>query len=209
MASKTKQPQTSDDGAEWFYYEPIRKGERPPHYDPDESWQFKHLNDPDGFRDEWYVGKEFGWVPGLTYRARRPFTALYPGPTYTVYEGTVEPYNPTTWASSPHGSLPTDAEKRNEYPMADGLLDYFPNALAEVSRLSLIATQQHHQGEDMHWQRGVSMDHRNKIVKHLIDAGKFDTDNVRHSAKLAWRALANLQQELEREEGAPVSRASR
>jgi len=33
----------------------------------------------------------------------------------------------------------------------------------------------------------------------LIDRGKFDTDGQRHSAKLAWRALALLQLELEEE----------
>jgi len=32
----------------------------------------------------------------------------------------------------------------------------------------------------------------------LVDAGKIDTDGTRHSAKLAWRALANLEKELEK-----------
>ena len=30
-----------------------------------------------------------------------------------------------------------------------------------------------------------------------MEAGKIDTDGVRHSAKVAWRAMANLQKELE------------
>ncbi len=106
-------------------------------------------------------------------------------------------------------SLPDDAEKRNEYPMADGLLDYFPNALAEVSRLSFLATQQHHPGSPMHWDRSKSTDHRNKILRHLIDAGGVDDKGLRHSTMIAWRALALLQEELEREEGAPLSRASK
>lgn len=106
-------------------------------------------------------------------------------------------------------SLPVEPERRAEFPMADGLLDYFPNALAEVSRLSYLATQQHHPGEKMHWDRGKSTDHRNKIMKHLIDSGKLDTDGIRHSTKVAWRALAELQEELERDEGLPVSRASK
>jgi hypothetical protein len=111
--------------------------------------------------------------------------------------------------TSTRGSLPDAAEKRNEYPMAGGLLDYFPNALAEVSRLSLQATQQHHQGEDMHWDRAKSKDHRSKIIRHLIDSGKLDDKGMRHSAMVAWRALALLQEELEEQEGYPMSRASR
>jgi hypothetical protein len=31
----------------------------------------------------------------------------------------------------------------------------------------------------------------------LVDRGKIDTDNVRHSTKVAWRALALLQKEIE------------
>lgn len=99
--------------------------------------------------------------------------------------------------------LPTDAAARNEYPMADGLLDYFPLALAEVSRVSLIGNNQHNPGQPMHWARDKSTDHANKIIKHLADRGTFDTDNVRHSAKAAWRALALLQTELEEAGGQP------
>src|SRR3546814_10217431 len=73
-------------------------------------------------------------------------------------------------ASAP--SLPDDATKRLEYPMADGLLDYFPNALAEVSRLSHAATKQHHPDKPMHWDRSKSTDHRSKIMRHLVDAGR-------------------------------------
>jgi hypothetical protein len=112
--------------------------------------------------------------------------------------------------------LPEDSELRNSYPMADGLIDYFPNALAEVSRISYIGNQKHNPGEPMHWARSKSTDHRNKIARHLVDVGGFEETEVdgkpvkvRHSAYLAWRALANLQEELEREEGYPMSRGSR
>lgn len=101
-------------------------------------------------------------------------------------------------------ALPTDAKKRAEYPMADGLLYYFPAALAEVARVSKVGNDQHNPGEPMHWARGKSTDHANKIIRHLIDAGALDSDGMRHSAKVAWRALALLQEELEREEGAPL-----
>lgn len=129
----------------------------------------------------------------------------------------------STSANSAHfvglrrNSLPDDPAKRGQYPMADGLLDYFPNALAEVARHSHIGNEQHNTGEPMHHARGKSMDHRNKIVRHLIDTGGFervtlpngDVVIVRHSAALAWRALALLQEELEQDEGHPLPRNAR
>ena len=104
--------------------------------------------------------------------------------------------------------LPADSETRNKLPMCDGLLDYFPLALAEVSRVSFVGNEQHNPGEPMHWAREKSTDHANKIVKHLIDRGLLDTDGTRHSAKVAWRALALLQEELEQAGGNP-GRASK
>lgn len=98
-------------------------------------------------------------------------------------------------------SLPEDDKIRGEFPLADGLLDYFPNALAEIARHSKKAGDKHHPGEPLHWERSKSTDHRNKIMRHLIDSGKFDDKGDRHSAGLAWRALALLQEELERDEG--------
>jgi|SRR6185312_5204153 len=105
-------------------------------------------------------------------------------------------------------TLPDDANARCEYPMADGLLYYFPSALAEVARVSKIGNDQHNPGEPMHWARGKSTDHANKIMRHLLDAGELDKDGTRHTAKLAWRALALLQEELEAA-GAPMARNAR
>lgn len=106
-------------------------------------------------------------------------------------------------------TLPTDAALREEFPMARGLLWYFPAALAAVARVSKVGNDQHNAGQPMHWARGKSTEHADKIVRHLLEAGTVDTDGMRHSAKLAWRALALLQEELEREEGAPLPRNAR
>jgi hypothetical protein len=123
--------------------------------------------------------------------------------------------------------LPTDSNERNQLPMCDGLLDYFPDALAAVSQLSLAGNAKHNPGQPLHWARDKSTDHQNKIVRHLIERGGFDTYeftldpltgaplsapqlmSIRHSTMLAWRALALLQEEIERDTGAPPSRASR
>lgn len=103
-----------------------------------------------------------------------------------------------TLAEKPVAVLPEDAAKRNDFPMADGLLDYFPAALAYVSWVSKIGNDQHNPGEPMHWARNKSTDHRNKIIKHLVDSGLFDAKGVLHDGYAAWRALANLQEQLEK-----------
>jgi hypothetical protein len=108
-----------------------------------------------------------------------------------------------------NASLPTDAAERKAAPMAQGLLWYFPNALAEVARVSKAGNDQHNPGQPMHHARGKSTDHADCILRHLVDAGTIDTDGQRHSAKVAWRALAMLQEELERELGLPLPRNAR
>lgn len=95
--------------------------------------------------------------------------------------------------------LPTDAKARKDAPIARGVLDYFPNALAAVAELSRIGNEQHNPGQPMHWAKHKSTDHADCIVRHLIDRGTVDTDGVRHATKVAWRALALLQTELEAE----------
>jgi hypothetical protein len=95
--------------------------------------------------------------------------------------------------------LTTDKQARKEMPIARGVVDYFPLALAEVAHVSYVANEQHNPGQPMHWARGKSTDHADCIARHLIERGAKDDDGLRHSAKLAWRALALLQEELEAE----------
>lgn len=99
--------------------------------------------------------------------------------------------------------LPADTKARAAFPLCTGLLDYFPLALAEVARVSFVGNEQHNPGEPMHWSRGKSKEHADKILRHLIDRGTRDSDGTFHSAKIAWRALAMLQEELEAEGGRP------
>ena len=104
--------------------------------------------------------------------------------------------------------IDADSATRKTYPMAVGLLDYFPDALAEVARVSFLGNEKHNPGEPMHHARGKSMDHADCIVRHLVGRGGFDGD-LRESAALAWRALALLQEELEAEFGLPLPRGAR
>lgn len=104
--------------------------------------------------------------------------------------------------------LPTDAAERKAIPIASGVLDYFPAALAEIAKVSKAGNDQHNPGEPMHWARGKSMDQADTIIRHFMDRGTVDSDGLRHSAKLAWRALALLQLEME-EAGAPLARGAK
>lgn len=106
--------------------------------------------------------------------------------------------------------LPSDYAERKAYPVGTGVLDYFPDALISVSEVSRIGNDQHNPGEELHWARGKSMDHANTLIRHFMERGAKDTDGARHSAKMAWRALALLQQEIEAERGGNyVSRGSK
>ena len=93
--------------------------------------------------------------------------------------------------------MPPDAKARKNTPLCTGVLDYFPLALAAVARVSVEGNRQHNPGEPLHWSKEKSTDHADCILRHLVDRGKMDVDNQPHSGKLAWRALALLEMELE------------
>lgn len=101
--------------------------------------------------------------------------------------------------------LPATSSERKQIPVATGVIDYFPSALIEVAKVSYAGNQQHNPGQPLHWERSKSNDHSDTIIRHFLERGGFDTDGLRHSAKLAWRALALLQMEMEAA-GAPVAR---
>lgn len=96
-------------------------------------------------------------------------------------------------------NLPSNAQGRKNMPIASGVLDYFPDALAEVANVSRVGNEQHNPGEPLHWAKEKSADEADALLRHLIDRGTLDTDGVRHSAKVAWRALALLQREIDEE----------
>ncbi len=90
-----------------------------------------------------------------------------------------------------------NSEKRKERPVFTGVIKYFPKALMEIARVSLQGNIQHHPDKPLHWDRSKSNDDFDALARHLIDAGTIDDDGIRHTAKVAWRALACLEKELE------------
>lgn len=97
--------------------------------------------------------------------------------------------------------LGDDPKVRKDTPITSGVLDYFPLALAGVARISKAGNDQHNPGQPLTWARGKSFDHADCIARHLIQRGTPDTDGLSHTGKLAWRALALYQEELEAQAG--------
>lgn len=94
--------------------------------------------------------------------------------------------------------LPEESEARKEYPLARGLFDYFPAALAAVARHSYKGNQKHTPGQPLQHARHLSSDHMDAALRHLME---------RDLEGAAWRVLAALQIQLE-SEGAPVAPAA-
>jgi hypothetical protein len=82
---------------------------------------------------------------------------------------------------------------RKDYPVWTGVINYFPDALMEVSRVSKIGNDQHHKDKPLHWDKSKSTDHLDALSRHLLQAKKIDEDGCLHLSKVAWRALAALQ----------------
>ena len=99
-------------------------------------------------------------------------------------------------------TLATDAKERKTYPVGTGFLDYFPLAAAEVSHVSFVGNVQHN-GPDtpLRWDRAKSTDEADALIRHFLQRGTVDSDGIRHSAKMAWRAMALLEKELETSNG--------
>lgn len=104
--------------------------------------------------------------------------------------------------------LPTDAASRKKFPVASGVLRYFPDAIVAVSEVSYAGNEQHNPGMSLRWTRGKSGDEEDTMVRHFMQSGTRDTDGLRHSAKFAWRALAILQKEIEAEQEVTANRGA-
>ena len=95
--------------------------------------------------------------------------------------------------------LPSTALERKQHPIATGVLDYFPDALAAIAHVSWVGNEQHNPGSRVHWDRAKSTDEADCLLRHFLQRGTLDSDGLSHTAKMAWRALALLQKELEGE----------
>jgi hypothetical protein len=85
------------------------------------------------------------------------------------------------------------AAQRKEYPVKTGFLDYFRDAMYRVAHVSYVGNEQHNPGQPLHWARGKSTDHLDCLIRHIMCS-----DLEEHLAAAAWRALADLQEYLEK-----------
>jgi len=102
--------------------------------------------------------------------------------------------------------LPEGSAERKACPVFSGVLAYFPDALAEVARLSKVGNDKHNPGEPLHWSKEKSTDHDDCVTRHQLDVAKghkfvpdYGSANIYTRAAIAWRALAALQIEIESE----------
>ncbi len=98
----------------------------------------------------------------------------------------------STRLESSGSALPTDPSARKSLPIGTAVLDYFPLALAEIAKVSLAGQKQH---GTTGWDKSKSADHADALVRHFLERGTLDSDRLRHSAKMAWRGLALLEEE--------------
>lgn len=103
----------------------------------------------------------------------------------------------STNGHSRNQTLPDSAKLRKQIPIAAGFMFYFPDAIAAVAKLSFIGNEQHNPGKHLHWDRAKSGDELEALSRHLLRAGLPDKDGVPESVKVAWRAMAHLQKEVE------------
>jgi len=91
---------------------------------------------------------------------------------------------------------------RKEIPIFSGVVQYFPDAIKEVAKVSFIGNEQHNKGQPLHWAREKSSDHLDALMRHLTDYAsgeKVDDDGQLHIAKVIWRAMAQAQLDIENE----------
>jgi len=96
---------------------------------------------------------------------------------------------------------PNKHQQRKETPIFSGFIKYFPKAIREVAHLSFVGNQQHNPNEPTHWDKTKSTDHLDALLRHLADHSEgitTDDDGILHATKIAWRAMANLEIELEK-----------
>lgn len=98
--------------------------------------------------------------------------------------------------------LPTTPVARKQTPIATGVLRYFPDAIAEVAKVSFVGNEQHNPGQPLHWARGKSTDQLDAASRHITDylMGVSRDEKGNHVlAQAAWRILAELQLDVEKE----------
>jgi len=93
--------------------------------------------------------------------------------------------------------LAGDSAKRKESPVYEGFMCYFPNAIANVAKLSKLGNDKHNPGQALHWSFNLSNDHGDCLSRHQMNAEEVDPSyndpEILHATAVAWRAMAQLE----------------
>ena len=84
--------------------------------------------------------------------------------------------------------MTSNSAERKQLPVYSGFVKYFPDAMVAVAKLSFDGNEKHNPGQPLHWSRDKSSDDLDALMRHLIEG-----DWV----AVAWRAMANLQKQIE------------
>lgn len=96
-------------------------------------------------------------------------------------------------------TLPLDSAARKQVPLWTFLSTYFPKTFVAMTQLSYAANEKHNPGQSMHWAREKSADHKDCILRHLLDEERVDPETGQPEAvAAAWRACANAELVIER-----------
>ena len=102
--------------------------------------------------------------------------------------------------------LPSDAKERKAIPVYSGFIAYFPDAIAEVAKVSKRGNDQHNPGKPLHWDRSKSGDELDALARHLLDSTNPDApldQLIEEAAARSWRSLADLQKLCEKQNSIP------
>lgn len=135
---------------------------------------------------------------------------------HEIMEGSEARIEARRAAAAPKNCGLPDSAVRKMQPVGTIITQYFPDALLAVAAVAYVGNEKHNPGEPLHWARGKSDDHLDCDARHLIDSQRqghpedvWDVTTLKdgrsfavlHLAQHAWRALALLQLEVERQGG--------
>ena len=93
-----------------------------------------------------------------------------------------------------------DSASRKLAPVDQGFMEYFPRAMSAVACMSRMASEKHNGKGKFGWSWDRSDDHGDCILRHQADKWDLDEFGLPHAVAVAWRAMAQLQIELETQE---------
>jgi dATP/dGTP diphosphohydrolase len=124
--------------------------------------------------------------------------------------------------------LPANDKERKNLPIFKLISGYFPKALREVTRVAVANNVRYNPDRkpaDINWNRGKSTDQLGSLFRHILEAEHglvFEDlppevqaacgpgfERVYVLAEAAWRALAALELEIEKQEAVPTGTVAR